>query len=178
MRGKLLIASPALVDPNFRRTVVLVGEHSAHGAMGLVLNRPSTVSVDEAVPLLAELADPSGLVYVGGPVQEDAVVVLAEFASPDRAASLVIGPVGFVPGEVDDLAGLGPLGRSRVFAGYAGWAASQLEAELDEAAWIVAPAEPDDVFTPDPEALWRTALRRLGGKHAILALLPDDPRVN
>lgn len=179
LRGQLLVAAPQLLDPNFRRTVVLVGEHGEQGAMGLVLNRPSEVTVTDAVPLLADLVgDDDERVHVGGPVQEDAVVVLAEFAEPERAASIVVGAVGFLPGHVDDPIELGELARARVFAGYAGWAPGQLEAELTERAWIVAPAIADDVFTDTPLALWRSALRRLGGTAAILSLLPDDPRVN
>jgi putative transcriptional regulator len=178
LRGHLLIAAPQLLDPNFRRTVVLVGEHGDEGAMGVVLNRPSGVTVGDAVPPLAEIADEDALVFVGGPVQEDAVIVLAEFAHPDRAASIVFSDVGFVPGEIDDPDDLGSLPRARVFAGYAGWGPRQLETELADDAWIVAPAEADDVFTSDPNGLWRVVLRRLGGSHAILALLPEDPRVN
>ena len=92
--------------------------------MGVVLNRPSGVTVGDAVPPLAEIADEDDLVYVGGPVQEDAVIVLAEFADPDRAASIVFSDVGFVPGEIEDPDDLGRLPRSRVFAGYAGWVRS------------------------------------------------------
>jgi len=178
LRGQLLIAAPQLLDPNFRRTVVLVGEHGEQGAMGVVLNRPSGITVGDAVPPLGELTDDDALVYVGGPVQEDAVIVLAEFSEPDRAASIVFADVGFVPGEIDDPGDLGELPRARVYAGYAGWGPRQLESELEEAAWIVAPARVDDVFTSEPDALWRTALRRLGGSAAVIALLPDDPRVN
>lgn len=178
LRGHLLIATPQLVDPNFRRTVVLIGEHGDQGAMGVVLNRPSGITVEDAVPPLGSLTDEGSLVYVGGPVQEDAVIVLAEFAEPERAASIVFSDVGFVPGEIDDPADLGELPRARVYAGYAGWGPQQLESELAESAWIVAPARADDVFTTEPDVLWRTALRRLGGSAAMIALLPDDPRVN
>ena len=89
LRGQLLIAGPSLVDPNFWRTVVLVGEHSDEGALGVVLNRPSETPVDEAVPQLADLADGMGAVHVGGPVQSSAVVVLADFENPEEAGSLV-----------------------------------------------------------------------------------------
>ena len=146
--------------------------------MGVVLNRPSGVTVADAVPPLDVLTDEGAIVYVGGPVQEDAVIVLAEFAEPDRAASIVFADVGFVPGEIDDPEELGELPHARVYAGYAGWAPHQLEAELAESAWIVAPARTEDVFTTEPDALWRTTLRRLGGNAAVIALLPEDPRVN
>lgn len=178
LRGQLLIAGPQLLDPNFRRAVILVGEHGDQGAMGVILNRPSPITVGDAIPPLRDLTDDAAFVYVGGPVQEDAVIVLAEFADPDRAASIVFADVGFVPGEIDDPDDLGVLPRARVYAGYAGWGPRQLEGELAESTWIVAPARADDVFTDEPDALWRTTLRRLGGNAAIVALLPDDPRTN
>jgi putative transcriptional regulator len=180
LRGQLLIAGPGLLDPNFHRTVVLVGEHGEEGAMGVVLNRPSEIPVEEAVPPLAELdglEGLDGLVYIGGPVQPQAVVVVGEFDEPERAGVPIFGSIGFLPGEVDPAA-IGELERARVFAGYAGWGPGQLEAELQESSWIVEPAGPDDVFTSEPEQLWRAVLRRKGGPFAVLALMPDDPRAN
>jgi putative transcriptional regulator len=178
LRGQLLVASPALVDPNFRRSVVLIGEHGEEGAMGVVLNRPSSVTVGEAVPPLAEIADAGELVRVGGPVQPQAIVVLGEFDDPGAAATIVVGSVGFLPGEVEDATSLGGLGRVRVFAGYAGWGPGQLEGELAEEAWIVVSAQADDVFTDDADGLWSVVLRRRGGAYAVLAQMPPDPRVN
>jgi putative transcriptional regulator len=180
LRGQLLIAGPKLIDPNFRRTVVLVGEHGEEGAMGVVLNRPSPVSVEEAVPPLSILdglhggADP---VYVGGPVQPQAVVVLGEFAEPERAATLVFDSIGFLPAEADPDS-FGELTRSRVFAGYAGWAPGQLEGELEEKSWILEPALADDVFTDVPDGLWSGVLHRKGGPFAVLATMPPDPSLN
>jgi putative transcriptional regulator len=180
LRGQLLIAGPGLVDPNFRRTVVLVGEHGDEGAMGVVLNRPSEIPVAEAVPPLADVDGPEGLdgtVYIGGPVQPQAVVVVGQFEDPERAGVLIFGSIGFLPGEVD-LVATGDLERARVFAGYAGWGPGQLEAELEESSWIVERAGPDDVFTSEPEHLWSAVLRRKGGPFAVLALMPDDLRAN
>src|SRR5262249_55439113 len=119
MRGQLLIAAPTLVDPNFRRTVVLVGEHSDEGAMGGVLNRPSETEVEDAVPPLADLSGVDDLVFVGGPVQPEAVVVLGEFVQPENAGALVLASIGFLPGDTEPTE-LGELTRARVFAGYAG----------------------------------------------------------
>jgi len=178
LRGHLLVAGPALVDPNFRRTVVLLGEHGDEGAMGVVLNRVSTALVGEAVPPIAELTGPDEPVYLGGPVQPEAVVVLADFADVEQAEVVVVDNVGFLPGAIEDAAGLGELRGVRVFAGYAGWGPGQLEAELAEGAWIVVPARGTDVFTTAPDGLWSEVLRRQGGPLAILALLPGDPRVN
>jgi putative transcriptional regulator len=180
-RGKLLLASPTLVDPNFRRTVVLITEHSEEGAMGLVLNHPSDAAVNDAVPELAWLAeDPDDeAVFVGGPVTPGGVMVLAEFAEPAAAAVTVMDNVGFVPGDVEDeeefAAGLL---RRRVFAGHAGWGPGQLEAELEEDSWIVEDARPDDVFVDEPEELWSAVLRRMGRQYALLATMPLDPSLN
>lgn len=178
LRGQLLVAGPALEDPNFRRTVVLLGEHGEEGAMGVILNRASTITVEEAVPPIGALVDPGEIVYVGGPVQPQAVVVLADFVDPDLAETVVVETVGFLPGEVEDAAAVGELRGLRVFAGYAGWAPGQLEAELEEGSWVVVQAQPSDVFTTEPETLWSRVLKREGGNLAVLAMLPDDPLVN
>jgi putative transcriptional regulator len=177
LQGQLLVAGPGLVDPNFWRTVVLVGEHSDEGALGVVLNRASETTVEEAVPELALLAEEMGAVHLGGPVQPSAIVVLADFVEPDEARSLVLESIGFLPSEVDP-AVLGELRRARVFAGYAGWGPGQLEGELDEGSWIVEPALAEDVFTQDPEGLWSSVLRRKGGPFSLLASMPPDPNRN
>jgi putative transcriptional regulator len=177
LRGSLLIATPGLVDPNFWRTVVLVGEHSEEGALGVVLNRTSETSVTEAVPELAVLAEGMGDVHVGGPVQTSAIVVLADFEEPPDPGALVVESVGFLPAEVDPDE-LGPLRRARVFAGYAGWGPGQLDDELDEGSWIVEPALAEDVFTDEPDDLWSAVLRRKGGPFRVLAAMPPDPSLN
>ncbi len=171
LRGKLLIAGPQLHD-YFRRTVVLVLEHSDEGAIGVVLNRESETEVAEAVPVLAALADDGDFVRVGGPVSPTAVVALGDFDDPGEAATQVVGRVGLVDPDAADP----NLRRLRVYAGYAGWAPEQLEGELDEDAWIVVPAEPDDPWYPGD--LWSDALRRKGGSYAMIATMPADPSLN
>lgn len=178
LRGHLLLAGPDLFDPNFRRAVILVGEHGDEGAMGVVLNRPSPVAVADAVPPLAGLVDEEQLVHVGGPVQPQSIVVLADFLDPAEAVSLVLGSIGFLPGEIESADDVGSLTRARVFAGYAGWGPGQLESELAESSWIVESALPDDVFTDDPAGLWSAVLRRKGGPFAVLSLMPPDPNTN
>ena len=178
LRGQLLVAGPDLLDPNFHRCVLLVGEHGEEGAMGVILNRPSPVSVADAVPPLAELVDVDELVHVGGPVQPQAIVVLGDFHNPGQAAALVLGSIGFLPGEIESAADVGSLARARVFAGYAGWGPGQLESEIAEESWILEPGLPEDVFTKEPDALWSSVLRRKGGAFAVLALMPPDPRRN
>jgi putative transcriptional regulator len=174
LRGQLLISSPLLHDPNFRRTVVLMTHHDEEGAMGLVLSRPSELRVAEAVPELASFPGTEELVYVGGPVQPEAVVVLIDHeAEPELP---IVGNVAFMQAgaDLDELDAV----RARVFAGYSGWGPGQLEGELDESSWIVVPAEAEDVFAPDPDELWRTVLHRKGGKFTLIATMPFDPKLN
>jgi putative transcriptional regulator len=172
LRGSLLVAAPVLSDPNFHRTVVLVAEHGDEGAMGLVLNRPSGTPVGEALPELTGIAGEEQPVYVGGPVATGSVLAIAELDDPSDASELLFGSVGFVQEpEV-------PVQRGRVFVGYAGWSAGQLEAELEEESWLVLPAEADDLFSDDPDGLWSAVLRRQGGPYALLSLMPPDPSLN
>ena len=178
LRGQLLVAAPSLEDPNFARTVVIVGEHNEDGALGVVLNRPSDTEVVEAVPDLADLVDDGEIVHVGGPVQTSAVLVLAEFAEPEQAQQLVVGDVGFLAVDEEDDRVATALCRARVFAGYAGWGPGQLEAELAREDWIVEPAIGEDVFCDDPDTLWSRVLERKGGQYRLLARMPLDPSVN
>jgi putative transcriptional regulator len=177
LRGKLLIASPALLDPNFARTVVLITEHNEDGAMGVVLNRPSETEVAEVAPELGAVvaAEP---VFIGGPVQPQALVVLAEFSEPATAAWLVVADVGFVAAETETDELEQAIRRGRVYAGYSGWGAGQLEGELSEDAWIVEPPLPAELFADDPEQLWQDVLARKGGQFALIARMPDDPSMN
>jgi putative transcriptional regulator len=177
LKGRLLVSSPSLLDPNFRRTIVLVTEHNDEGAMGLVLNRAAETTVAEAVPQLAPLVADEEPVHVGGPVEPGAVMALAEWDEPEEAAALVFEDVGFVPAEGDSVLVAASTRRVRVFAGYAGWGAGQLDSEVAEDAWIVLAPDADDVFG-DAEATWARVLRRQGGAYRLLALMPDDPSVN
>jgi putative transcriptional regulator len=178
LRGSLLVASPSLVDPNFARSVVLITEHNEEGAMGIVLNRPAETLVAEVVPALNEVAGEGAPVWVGGPVQPTALVVLAEFSDLDAAAWVVTADVGFASAEVemDDLAQA--VRRARVYAGYSGWGAGQLEGEMELDSWIVEPPLPAELFPDDPEALWSDVLARKGGQYALIARMPEDPSQN
>lgn len=177
LQGKLLIAAPSLLDPSFKRTVVLIAQHSEEGAMGLVLNRPSDMSVLEAVPPLANLVGEDDEVWSGGPVERSGVIVVAEFDQPEAAAELIFGRVGFMSAEADPILVAIAAQRARVYAGYAGWTAGQLEAELDEESWFTEEALPDDVFNGSPD-LWSDVLERKGGPYALLAKMPPDPSLN
>lgn len=177
LRGKLLIASPALVDPNFARTVVLITEHSDDGAMGIVLNRPSDATAGEVVPALADVTGDDPL-FVGGPVQPEAIVLLAEFSDPSAAAWIVAADVGLASAETDLDELTEVVRRGRLYAGYSGWGAGQLEAEMEQESWIVEPPLPAELFPDDPETLWSDVLARKGGSYALVARMPDDPSLN
>lgn len=181
LNGHLLLSSPSLFDPNFRRTVVLITEHSEEGAMGLVLNRAADATVAEMVPELALYADHDDEpLYVGGPVQPSAVIVIAEFDDPSISPAIVLeDDIGFVPADVADHEEVASsCRRARVFAGHSGWGPGQLEDELEEKAWIVEPAVRDDVFDTDPDALWGVVMRRKGGQYKLIATMPEDPALN
>jgi putative transcriptional regulator len=171
MRGHLLIAAPSLFD-YFRRTVVLVLEHTPEGAMGVVLGRETETLVADVVPALAELVDDEDVVYLGGPVAPESVVALGDFEQPDEAGTQVVGSLGTLdPDGAND-----SLRRLRVFAGYAGWSAGQLDAELDSEAWIVQPADAEDPFRSGD--IWSNALGRKGGRYRLMATMPADPSLN
>ncbi len=177
LTGHLLISNSNLFDPNFRRTVLLIGHHDDEGAVGVVLNQPLGVTVREAVPPLGDLVEPGEQLFGGGPVEPASVVVLADFLDPARAELLAMGSIGFLPPDAADDIGEA-IRRARVYAGYAGWGRGQLEGELEEDSWIVEPALPGDVFHERPARLWDDVLRRLGHDYDMLRLMPRDPSMN
>ena len=170
LRGKLLIAAPSLFD-FFRRTVILMGEHTEEGAFGVVLNRASESTVGEAVPALSDLAGPDGPVHIGGPVATDSVVVLGEFEDPEDSPKPVVGDLGVVDPEEATA-----VRRVRIYAGPAGWGPGPLEGERESEAWLIEPASAEDPFRDDD--LWSAALQRRGGEYALIATMPDDPSLN
>ena len=178
-KGRLLVASPTLRDPNFDRTVILMIEHGDEGALGVVLNRPSELDVEEVLPQWASRASGPDVMFIGGPVQPSAVICLAR--SPQPVEGLVtataVDGVGLVDLEGDPIDG-GPDLAIRCFAGYAGWDARQLEGELAEDAWFVVDCEQGDPFTADPDHLWRDVLARQPGDLSRYALYPVDPSLN
>jgi putative transcriptional regulator len=179
LAGRLLVAAPPLHDPNFFRSVVLLLDHDEHGALGLVLNRPGELLACEVVPRLAPLLEDSDVLFVGGPVQQEGVIGLAEYRDPGRlGAEPLVGPVGVLDADLDPDEVGEAISRVRAFQGYAGWGPSQLESELGEEAWILAPAHASDAFDREPATLWRRALERLGGHYMMVARMPEDPAVN
>jgi putative transcriptional regulator len=177
-RGQLLVAGPGLLDPNFRRTVVLVVEHSEDGALGLVLNRPSDTTVSEAVPQLEELVELDERLFIGGPVERSAVIVLAEFEDAARAALIAFEDVGVLSTGSSPEVAIAGVRRGRAFVGHSGWGPGQLDSELERGDWILEPAQREDAFSASALDLWTTVLTRKGGSYALVARMPADPSVN
>jgi putative transcriptional regulator len=180
MKGRLLVATPSLQEPTFDRTVILMLEHGAEGALGLVLNRPSEVELTGPAPDWEPFAAHPPVVFFGGPVAQNTAICLARAGSDDRteAWTPIFGRLGALniarsPSEVDQ-----PIDEVRVFSGHAGWAPGQLEDEVFSGAWFVVDAEPEDALSSEPLDLWRRVLQRQKGKVALYAGFPADPALN
>jgi putative transcriptional regulator len=172
--GSLLIAAPTMADPNFARTIVLLLDTGESGALGVVLNRPTELEVADVLEPWADLVAGPGVLFQGGPVETDAALAVASIAADDDPVGWrrVFGTTGLVDLDAPVELLAAAVSALRIFAGYAGWGSGQLEAEIDEGAWYVVPAEPQDPFLEDPDRLWSTVLRRQGGQLAMLATMP------
>ncbi|ARX83839.1 YqgE/AlgH family protein [Streptomyces alboflavus] len=180
LTGRLLVATPALSDPNFDRAVVLLLDHDEEGSLGVVLNRPTPVDVADILDGWGDLAGTPGVVFQGGPVSLDSALGVAVIPGEEGPLGWrrVHGAIGLVDLEAPPELLASALGSLRIFAGYAGWGPGQLEDELVEGAWYVVESEPGDVSSPDPERLWRAVLRRQRSELAMVATYPDDPSLN
>jgi putative transcriptional regulator len=185
-RGRLLVATPPLDDPNFDRTVVYMLEHHDVGAVGVVLNRPGTdlddVEMDDEAEILAawfHFISPPSAIFVGGPVGDDSLIAVAAGRGRHEAGwGTVTEPLGTVdlswsPDEVAE-----HIDALRMFQGYSGWGPGQLEDEIAAGGWMVFDAQPEDVFTNSPATLWRDVVRRQGGHLKWIAESPDDLSAN
>ncbi|WP_017546109.1 YqgE/AlgH family protein [Nocardiopsis prasina] len=188
LTGRLLVAAPLLQEDSFRRSVVFVVDDADDGTLGVVLNRPLELPVDEVVTDWGAYASAPPVMFSGGPVGTDSGIALGA-APPDEEPPGWAPLEGVAPGR--ELAGVGlvdleapseVLGAAlvslRVFAGYAGWSAGQLAGEIEDGAWYVVDALSDDLFGGSPETLWPRVLRRQGGEMALLSTYPDDPTMN
>lgn len=175
LSGQLLVASPLLQDPNFYRTVVFLFEHGDSGAIGTVLNRPTDETASTHLPDWGHLIAPPDRVFVGGPVRNEIAVGVAEFEDREDEGSLFAG-IGFIDlSDPPDQAV--PPSRVRIFSGYSGWDAGQLEVELAVDSWFVVDAVAEDVFG-DPDDLWARVLGRQPGRLRLYARYPDDLTLN
>lgn len=177
----LLVATPALLDPNFADSVVLLLDVDENGALGVVLNRPSGVPVADVLADWGEVVAEPEVLFLGGPVSTEGALAVALLRTEDDVPvgfREVAGQLGLVdldtPVELLD----GSLVGLRIFAGYAGWGADQLDGEIAEGSWYVVPSQPLDVFRIDPGELWRDVLRRQPGELAWHSTRPVDPDLN
>jgi len=186
LSGQLLVATPLLGDPNFRRTVILIVEDEPEeGTLGVVLNRPTEVQVEQVLESWTDLVTGPSVVFRGGPVSPNSALALALAQGDDEPlgwrsleGSSLTSSIGLVDLEAPPELLAGGITSLRVFAGYAGWGPGQLQSEIEEGAWYVLAGEPTDAFLAEPERLWQEVLRRQGGEFAIVATYPDDPLLN
>lgn len=184
--GRLLVAEPALADPNFARTVVYLIDHDDDGTLGVVLNRPGTIDVGDVVPDWAPHATAPAVVFVGGPVRPEGAICLARRRPPDDRTSAdtpamfqpLTGNLGLIDLHQDPDEVVVDVDAVRVFGGYAGWSAGQLDAELAAGGWFVVESADADVFAADPGHLWRSVLARQHDVLRAVAQFPEDPIVN
>lgn len=180
LSGQLLVATPRIDEPMFRRSVVLLLHHDEAGAHGVVLNKALGVDVERVLAgWSGHLSEPREL-FQGGPVGLDTALGLAWLAGVDDPPCVhrLFGPVGVVDLDTDPAEVARHVGGLRIYAGYSGWGGGQLEAELAEDSWYVVQRETTDVFTPEPDELWRRVLRRQRSRLAFVSYLPDDPERN
>lgn len=178
-RGMLLIAPPVMLDPNFRRSVILLCDHDEEGSFGLVLNRMLPLHLHE---VLDDLEGESNQLALGGPVQPNTLHILHRHGDLFPKADQVVKGV-FWSGDFDLIKAFveseHPSHQDmRFFLGYAGWGPGQLQEEIEENSWMLTYGAHELVFPEDPTTLWRDVLRRMGGEYALLSNFPDDPRLN
>jgi len=180
--GKLLVATPRTVGEVFRRSVVLVLQHDEGGAQGVVLNRPMTAPVVAVLPDWQEYVTAPPTIFQGGPVALDSalglVTVPGDKDEEPMGVRLLFGGIGLVDLDIPPVVVMPEVAGLRIFVGYAGWSAGQLDQEIREGGWYVVESEARDAFTSEPETLWTTVLRRQRGNLALVASFPDDPTMN
>lgn len=166
-RGKFLVANESLSDPNFRETVILLLEYEAGGALGVVINRPTGVTLATLLPDVEELSGRADMAFVGGPVAPDRMILLIRAQAPPEASARVLDGV-FITSSLDVLRDMsrdaGDARRFRAYVGYTGWAPQQLDAEIARGDWSVLQGEPGSVFATDPGRVWPELRERVTGQ--------------
>ncbi len=180
-KGIFLVAAPALRDPNFRQTVVLLCEHGPEGALGVVVNRPTAMNLAEALPQIPVIESQRHVLYSGGPVQTNQVMLLYRLDRvPDNSHHVFDGVC--LGGNVDVVERILTTAPSkdafRAYLGYSGWGPGQLEAEMKTGSWITLPADPTFVFEKEPARVWPDILISLGEDYRRYADMPFDPSFN
>jgi len=177
-KGKLLIAEPFLGDPNFERSVVLLCEHNEQGSFGLVLNQRTNLHLDDVVEnIYGELP-----LYLGGPVEQNTLHFIHRLGSQiDK--SVHIGNGIYWSGDFENiktLINIGKIAESdiRLFVGYSGWSAGQLEEEMKRNSWIITETDAHFIFDTPTDQFWRAVLKQMGGEYKVLSNYPTDPRLN
>ena len=189
--GCLLVATPAIDDPIFWRRVIILLDHGAHGALGVAIDRPGGVAVEQFMPGWHSLATAPAELFTGGPMARNSLIGLVRLASRGHGVEGAPGcptgwrqvvdddrPVGTVDLGTDPAGFADSMVAARLFSGYAGWGSGQLEDEIEDGSWYVVRAEARDPISADPEGLWRRVLRRQGGALALVSGFPSDPTHN
>jgi putative transcriptional regulator len=163
--GVFLVAKPDMADPNFRDTVVLITEPEVGGGpIGVIINRPAGVRLSEAIPELGDVPEKFDQIFDGGPVEGNRILYLVRTDEPPKHGLRVLDDV-YLSGERELLQkivrGKVSVTAFRAFAGYAGWAPDQLQAEIAREGWFVIKADADTIFAKDPEAVWSRLMHRI-----------------
>ncbi len=173
--GKLLVAAPSLSDPRFDNALVWIIEHSLHGAIGLIINRPSLMSVDELTPEWDELGSKPGVIFGGGPVDHDALITLGRGSTTGEL------PLGVHSVDLDEhpaVVASSGVEEIRIFSGYVGWVYGQLEDEISDQGWWVVEPRVEDLFTQEPASRWTKVLQRQSVPYNWYAHYPEKVRLN
>lgn len=179
-RGQLLVATPLIDAGTFFRAVVLMLNHDEDGALGVILNRPLAADIEEFFPNISELVSSPMLLFRGGPVDVESALAVGILQGDQEPIGwqTMAGNFGLVDLAIPSALVSKEIQGVRVFAGYAGWSAGQLEAEIEEGSWLVVPSRPEDLVSANPEGLWQEVLGRQTGDVRLYASFPDDPNLN
>ncbi|OLT17133.1 hypothetical protein BJF80_02785 [Serinicoccus sp. CUA-874] len=180
--GQLLVATPLTGEP-FAGSVVLVLHHDEEGAHGLVLNQPLEASVDAVLPEWQPFVTEPGVLFRGGPVGRDTAMGLVSVpghdpGDPPLGTQLLFGGIGLVDLDAPAPLVVPELGAFRIFVGYSGWSAGQLDSEIRQGAWHVVPREPRDPFREETDDLWRDVLLRQRSAASFLVTFTEHPERN
>ncbi len=179
MQGTLLLSEPFLNDTYFKRSVVLISEHDEQGTLGFILNKPTEISINEA---MEDFPAFDANLYFGGPVDTDSLFYIHTLGNRLKGARRIMNDI-YWGGDFEELKYLINTGQVnnhqvRFYAGYAGWEPRQLHHEIKDNAWLLSTANISFVFNDHAEDLWKKVLKSMGDKYALIAEFPEDPSWN